>query len=286
MIICSISVHPRVCGEQDLIAGAAARRAGSSPRVRGTAHHVAFKGFTRRFIPACAGNSYMGYASYPGRHGSSPRVRGTAAPRDGTVVDLRFIPACAGNSGRNTSIVVNSSVHPRVCGEQPLALRAASWFAGSSPRVRGTAGDGYTVTFRDRFIPACAGNSPKAISESDTHSVHPRVCGEQATSRSTILCTPGSSPRVRGTVRNPLMDTVELRFIPACAGNRQLQLVNPATPAVHPRVCGEQSPFGGPIKPATGSSPHVRGTVSSSTGAGMVLPVHPRVCGEQSRRPN
>ena len=50
------SVHPRVCGEQLIETAAAAVRAGSSPRVRGTERRSAnYKG-RRRFIPACAGN--------------------------------------------------------------------------------------------------------------------------------------------------------------------------------------------------------------------------------------
>ena len=50
------SVHPRVCGEQQVAGGAPVRILGSSPRVRGTAIFVAVGGQRQRFIPACAGN--------------------------------------------------------------------------------------------------------------------------------------------------------------------------------------------------------------------------------------
>ena len=91
------SVHPRVCGEQYLMAPKKLLQCGSSPRVRGTA--VMERGWKadHRFIPACAGNRCDLYANtlhgpvHPrvcgeqsrrpsaprGNPGSSPRVRGT-----------------------------------------------------------------------------------------------------------------------------------------------------------------------------------------------------------------
>ena len=52
-----ISVHPRVCGEQDRSIFACVATIGSSPRVRGTGSSPARYPADRRFIPACAGNS-------------------------------------------------------------------------------------------------------------------------------------------------------------------------------------------------------------------------------------
>ena len=51
-----IPVHPRVCGERLRHEPFAARRAGSSPRVRGTFEDAGLPEICRRFIPACAGN--------------------------------------------------------------------------------------------------------------------------------------------------------------------------------------------------------------------------------------
>ena len=114
------SVHPRVCGERAPPSGLIQRRAGSSPRVRGTVGRHPGQAVPRRFIPACAGNGCCpgtirsGSTVHPrvcgerhpidykfdGKFGSSPRVRGTGLdahrqPRRG-----RFIPACAGNGKR------------------------------------------------------------------------------------------------------------------------------------------------------------------------------------------
>ena len=50
-------VHPRVCGEQRAAGDGRDRAVGSSPRVRGTDLAGAACSGSRRFIPACAGNS-------------------------------------------------------------------------------------------------------------------------------------------------------------------------------------------------------------------------------------
>ena len=91
------TVHPRVCGEHRWSAYAEPRWNGSSPRVRGTHLSGPQVSPTRRFIPACAGNTRpplfftIPTTVHPrvcGEHpkvknlrpvrvGSSPRVRGT-----------------------------------------------------------------------------------------------------------------------------------------------------------------------------------------------------------------
>ena len=152
-----------------------------------------------------------------------------------------------------------------------------------------------------RFIPACAGNSVSAVTIGCYVAVHPRVCGEQDPVTGGSPADTGSSPRVRGTVRNLGQVQQARRFIPACAGNRPSVGSDCRRTPVHPRVCGEQR------RPATcsttgrGSSPRVRGTVGGGVEsdsfcrfipacagnsnprcpAAVPQPVHPRVCGEQ-----
>ena len=91
--------------------------------------------------------------------GSSPRVRGTGFKRANGKTKAGFIPACAGNRMYCSFPVGLAQVHPRVCGEQPIAI--AIWLpaSGSSPRVRGTANMPAENNRNSRFIPACAGNS-------------------------------------------------------------------------------------------------------------------------------
>ena len=200
------------------------RNCGSSPRVRGTAYlHQEQTRPANRFIPACAGNSSADRrvrAMVPA-FGSSPRVRGTvhnACPR--LAAKPRFIPACAGNRLRH-QLLLSATVHPRVCGEQPPRFRTAVLRpCGSSPRVRGTADSRLIGIVELRFIPACAGNSREVTEDHRDAPVHPRVCGEQCSFVVSVICSGGSSPRVRGTVFRIHPGDARHRFIPACAGNR------------------------------------------------------------------
>jgi len=69
----------------------------------------------------------------------------------------------------------------------------------------------------------------------------------------------GSSPRVRG-IQVPIIEmTVNDRFIPACAGNTGLRLMEFNGRAVHPRVCGEYTDVNNRYGYPHGSSPRVRG---------------------------
>ena len=152
-----------------------------------------------------------------------------------------------------------------------------------------------------RFIPACAGNRHIVRNPRKQKKVHPRVCGEQKLFLDVGSVASGSSPRVRGTVATFYAPIQSLRFIPACAGNRQEEPNCILSVAVHPRVCGEQSILMESTFRLAGSSPRVRGTGclhlplprqprfipacagnrESDQPSRNRRPVHPRVCGEQ-----
>ena len=198
--------------------------------------------------------------------GSSPRVRGTVYEDSGLCRGQRFIPACAGNRSCMRLPTLQPSVHPRVCGEQPVAVISRIPSHGSSPRVRGTVTSEREIHERMRFIPACAGNSRLTKSVRAISTVHPRVCGEQLPALINSSFVVGSSPRVRGTGRAAGPSVGAVRFIPACAGNRTsaARTVSPLT--VHPRVCGEQYQGFPAISLICGSSPRVRGTAVFDVG--------------------
>ena len=156
-------------------------------------------GHGRRFIPACAGNSYRKFKvsrietvhprlrgelafTKPAHScgvGSSPLARGTQIVQDISTAIRRFIPACAGNSRRKTMKDHVFAVHPRLRGELGATL--------------------FLPFFHRRFIPACAGNSR-------IPSVSNHISG-------------GSSPLARGTHFRANNIYLAQRFIPACAGN-------------------------------------------------------------------
>ena len=211
------------------------------------------------------------------KDGSSPRVRGTDPASAGTAAAGRFIPACAGNSWRHRETTQRSAVHPRVCGEQFISTDSLPGPIGSSPRVRGTGQRRPRRSLALRFIPACAGNRRAPTPAVQWTTVHPRVCGEQIEGRHYDACTVGSSPRVRGTAASAHFLEREVRFIPACAGNRVGIVRRSYSRTVHPRVCGELGATGFSecgrcrfIPACAGNSPS------------LPCPVHPRVCGEQT----
>ena len=172
---------------------------GSSPRARGTVTRVLMACPPSRFIPACAGNSFLvkrfrfgvpvhprvrgeqtgNVCVYGGCPGSSPRARGTVVSKSSKAPPVRFIPACAGNRAVAFWPTISPSVHPRVRGEQPATIAARTFAAGSSPRARGTVRLLRAAPRRHRFIPACAGNSQRTSPFHPRMPVHPRVREEQ-----------------------------------------------------------------------------------------------------------
>ncbi len=173
-----LQVHPRVCGELSSSTRRERNDAGSSPRVRGTRPRRAVRRRCPAVHPRVCGELEVCQACRNAYDGSSPRVRGTLGTSRSRKRDLRFIPACAGNSCSWLFACWMTTVHPRVCGELSSTPRCSASRTGSSPRVRGTRAGFELDNFSRRFIPACAGNSPRRSPSTPQRTVHPRVCGE------------------------------------------------------------------------------------------------------------
>ena len=127
------------------------------------------------------------------------------------------------------------------------------------------------------------------------------MCGEQSQPVRLLPLTPGSPPRVRGTVSGFPVFSICNRITPACAGNRASSRTNVVRVWDHPRVCGEQPCPQRFLTSNKGSPPRVRGTedgmqdminkdriTPACAGNRKPLPPnransrdHPRVCGEQ-----
>ena len=196
--------------------------------------------------------------------GSSPRVRGTRGIDGGGCRRAGIIPACAGNTTPDYGCTRRGRDHPRVCGEHPDPARQGHHDRGSSPRVRGTPPSVRTVSRPSGIIPACAGNTATSRRAARPAGDHPRVCGEHLRDMRARRLVLGSSPRVRGTPIRCLSARRATGIIPACAGNTQhFNLQNP-TRGDHPRVCGEHTTFQPPKSHTWGSSPRVRGTLSTT----------------------
>ena len=131
----------------------------------------------------------------------------------------------------------------------------------------------------DRLIPARAGKTGAASSESGVSRAHPRAfgetllvggvhrrvpahpraCGENPVHFLTEEGAAGSSPRVRGKRPPGAGAAGPGGLIPACAGKTKDIDVYTRPNGAHPRMCGEN--IGGRVSPgvSAGSSPHVRG---------------------------
>ena len=132
---------------------------------------------------------------------------------------------------------------------------------GSSPLARGTLRGDPGRGSQRRFIPAGAGNTPSRRMTIPGWAVHPRWRGEHAELGVDAVDDVGSSPLARGTPNSRRSAEIELRFIPAGAGNTRPSAVSGAAVAVHPRWRGEHALGSDGKLHESGSSPLARGTL-------------------------
>ncbi len=192
--------------------------------------------------------------------GSSPLARGTLVGPLCLTLNQRFIPACAGNTALNRLMDADEAVHPRLRGEHYPWWILTGPRSGSSPLARGTLTEKGERRAKERFIPACAGNTTWASLCRSQFTVHPRLRGEHVFASLSMRCANGSSPLARGTHENEDAKRAEQRFIPACAGNTTGCRTRTQTGAVHPRLRGEHGHDCSAHGWASGSSPLARGT--------------------------
>ena len=215
---------------------------GSSPLARGTLHPGRTDVPRQRFIPARAGNTgahrnlacpvpvhprsrgeHLEYVAGPlPYHGSSPLARGTHHRPEVRLDGVRFIPARAGNTRSRRGARSPSPVHPRSRGEHTEAQRDSRDESGSSPLARGTLVDRAGRQPPLRFIPARAGNTRRRGRIAGSAAVHPRSRGEHLRRECLGAGGAGSSPLARGTPDGMEAGGFRHRFIPARAGNTEI----------------------------------------------------------------
>ena len=173
-------------------------------------------------------------------------------------------------------------------------------YPGSSPRVRGKHGAVVVVLDAQRLIPARAGKTAPAWRAHLRRWAHPRACGENRAEAAARYCEWGSSPRVRGKLRQDGERGVLNGLIPARAGKTSKGSPTLSKRWAHPRACGENEQYLVLRALEEGSSPRVRGkhrrVVDRPARAGLIParagktgpssrtrlpgPAHPRACGE------
>ena len=232
------AVHPRVCGGARVWPWPEAADEGPSPRVRGSPHEQGALIAGTGSIPACAGEPTLGngWAVDLRVHprvcggargdkknealiaGPSPRVRGSRKDIWPNSEPAGSIPACAGEPPAPRAGARCARVHPRVCGGARQRKRPSRSWAGPSPRVRGSLGEGLPENVPVGSIPACAGEPIALIGAMAAMEVHPRVCGGAKIEWTGATWNPGPSPRVRGSRAALQAHQPRRGSIPACAG--------------------------------------------------------------------
>ena len=134
-------------------------------------------------------------------NGTSPRMRGKPATLLLSQVDLRNIPAYAGKTPHYWGIGYPTAEHPRVCGENTGTSGCLSNHFGTSPRMRGKPRGPAKHYQQRRNIPAYAGKTKSCDSPIVHTQEHPRVCGENVSTRVSGKNRRGTSPRMRGKLR-------------------------------------------------------------------------------------
>ena len=174
----------------------------------------------------------------PYQRGLSPRVRGNHEVLPRRRIPTGSIPACAGEPVRLLSAGGGQEVYPRVCGGTEVERAQTVNRQGLSPRVRGNLYQPHRGRRCTRSIPACAGEPSVRIAAPYRHQVYPRVCGGTPCCRCWLECMGGLSPRVRGNPAQDRASVVDIRSIPACAGEPTTEYSTAQASSVYPRVCG------------------------------------------------
>ena len=192
--------------------------------------------------------------------GSSPRWRGT--PSEGTGIDTlnRIIPALAGNTSPVRTCRTGCPDHPRAGGEHGCGGAFFLFFFGSSPRWRGTRRCAEGGAEDCRIIPALAGNTCLCRVVCLCVPDHPRAGGEHGRPPAENSRDSGSSPRWRGTQNSTSLLNLDLRIIPALAGNTAGEPCKREVIPDHPRAGGEHEEIRDVCSRNSGSSPRWRGT--------------------------
>ena len=108
---------------------------------------------------------------------------------------------------------------------------------------------------------------------------HPRACGEQTSIATGNITSPGSPPRLRGTVYILVFLLFRQGITPAPAGNRCFICCIVFSLGDHPRACGEQCNLFVFTSISLGSPPRLRGTVKFHSFLHLCLRITPAPVG-------
>ena len=173
-----------------------------------------------------------------GAIGLSPRGRGNPALGLSVLCLDGSIPAWAGEPSLGVSTPFWSKVYPRVGGGTTITRGFLGCLGGLSPRGRGNLHQPLPCLFRQRSIPAWAGEPSARLIICMVRRVYPRVGGGTDLVGIPWMVAFGLSPRGRGNPSTPLNPQSPSRSIPAWAGEPATKLVCVGHGQVYPRVGG------------------------------------------------
>ena len=150
-----------------------------------------------------------------------------------------IIPTGVGNTLLIPAVGYRCTDHPHGCGEHERFIRHTSARFGSSPRVWGTRHIHRRRKRQPRIIPTGVGNTAQPRCCAPPQPDHPHGCGEHGYSKKKQPATPGSSPRVWGTLAEHCCPKCGFRIIPTGVGNTASRGRNSAPNPDHPHGCGE-----------------------------------------------
>ena len=275
----SYGITPACAGKTGLVRVYSKDYGGSPPHARGRRHRITQIRPAGRITPACAGKTRFGEPrrcagpdhprmrgedSPPSRplwgiHGSPPHARGRRPPSDPERPRRGITPACAGKTLSWFRGKEVSPDHPRMRGEDSIALAGRLGHGGSPPHARGRLGRGRPGRRRRRITPACAGKTTAETVGEGTSSDHPRMRGEDHTRTTMPVDGLGSPPHARGRPARTPVSRSRARITPACAGKTVIAGKMGPGYSDHPRMRGEDENTSDECSNLAGSPPHARG---------------------------
>ena len=177
-------------------------------------------------------------------------------------------------------MTLGGSDHPRIRGEHPKLPDRPLRRRGSSPHTRGARSQQPGRADDGGIIPAYAGSTARCRWLSCPGRDHPRIRGEHLAVHVDRGGFGGSSPHTRGARLRQPRQGQRPGIIPAYAGSTPCRVRLGGRGADHPRIRGEHWVAWVVSWPLTGSSPHTRGALKSTSTPPATLGDHPRIRGE------
>ena len=173
----TVTVHPHVRGDGDVVGFSLRLRAGSPPRAWGRRSPFLCLLDQGRFTPTCVG---------------------TALGDQDLDTGYRFTPTCVGTAVRLGFKRRRHTVHPHVRGDGPITASDFDNDTGSPPRAWGRRVKLLLPLAEMRFTPTCVGTAPRRHAERRLPSVHPHVRGDGIRGMMFRVRRDGSPPRAWG----------------------------------------------------------------------------------------